>query len=79
MFDLTSYGEGAGSSACSPPGPPPPHTCRGCLRQPWVLVWILREEEEETATRFLKVEGHERMRIVVGIDVFEAEALGLYL
>ena len=65
--------------ACSPPAPPPPRACHGYLRQPWVLVWILREEEEETATRFLKVEGHERMRTVAGVDVFEAEALDWYL
>ena len=55
VFDLTSCGGGAGSSTCSPLGPPPPRACRGYLRQPWVLVWILRGEEEETVIGFLKV------------------------
>jgi len=39
----------------------------------------LRGGEEETATWFLKVEGHKRMRTVAGVDVFEAEALDWYL
>ena len=64
----------------SPPlGSPPLHVCHGYLRRPWVLVYILRGGEEETAIGFLKVEGHERMRTVAGVDVFEAEALDWYL
>jgi len=35
--------------------------------------------EEETTTGFLKVERHKRMRIVAGVDVFEAKALDWYL
>ena len=38
-------------------------------------VWILRGEEEETTIGLLKVEKCERMRTVVDVDVFEAEAL----
>jgi len=39
----------------------------------------LRGGEDETSIGFLKVEGHERMRIVAGVVVFEAEALDWYL
>ena len=79
MFDLTSCGGGTGSLADPPLGPPQLGTCCGHLLRPWVSVWILRGEEEETATGFLKVERCERIRTVVDVDAFEAEALGWYL
>ena len=58
-----------------------PHAAEALVH--WhLLLWDLLlcgGGEEETAIGFLKVEVHERMRTVVGVDVFEAEALDWYL
>ena len=76
VFDLTSFGRGTGSLVDPPLGPPRPCACHGYLLRPWVSVWILRGGEEETTTGFLEMRRHRRMKTVVGVGVFEAEALG---